>query len=830
MVSDALRIALLMPLLLLPASAVVAWPCGDIDRSGARDGADLQLLREHIAGAWPVPLDAEQQSLCLVSPYSVGCDIVQAAALGRALGGDLLLSACPLGDDDDDGVPNQDDACIDSIGIGPAVVLGCSAIDLAANPEALLDPLMREVADLINIANESAGGDPASVTLGGVAGQLGAAASSLRRGNPCQALADLNQTALALESASAVIDAWMDSDLAANPPPAVEDDVSEGEAFRNFLLSLRDHVDAAVPTAAAAATVASGMCSSVTSLQVSDVVEELDDARGRLRLRGGDWFQLAEGIDIDGALSQGAEVSISGAGFGLSSGVATAIAASHPVALVEPSCLAFRFTPVQRQRPFRIGPALKLDPQGFFSNDSSAVYLMEHGMGLAVERTCPPPPSNTAFEHHYLTVSASFLLRAGTNVVNFPLWPELTPQDEPALLPSYIDPNAPVSLTATPGIADCTRSIGPGGGLETTCTNHRSLPSTNYSVELRERGERCTLGYNDRAFVLDEHDANDWAEAQVTQVQMQAHQLPGTFRAEARPICTSGGSAPCPFLQTVLQGTSFAIQNTDFLPIHPTWGPQMIFASGMHGVARPAGVQWPRVRGSNLGLDWQFSCRPPKVARDALALCPIEPTDTYYRLPFPQGYPDWTLAQGNNSGGSNSHAQSYALDMGRGVCGDVIVAMRTGRVWALRDGRTCQNHANCSLIFEPPVCGSSCCIGPCPDNQESQCKGNWVRIRHADESYGLYHHLKSATIQVQVGQLVRRGEVVAQMGTTGPSAGVHLHTSAENPPIASDPPRLAGKGHLALFEAEAVPSGPDLTCNEPFQNEILRSTNTPPPP
>jgi hypothetical protein len=63
--------------------------------------------------------------------------------------------------------------------------------------------------------------------------------------------------------------------------------------------------------------------------------------------------------------------------------------------------------------------------------------------------------------------------------------------------------------------------------------------------------------------------------------------------------------------------------------------------------------------------------------------------------------------------------------------------------------------------------------------------------------------------------------LIGLMGTTGPASGVHLHTSAENPPIASTPPRLAGKGGLTT---------PDLTCYEPMYDDTSRSTNVPPPP
>jgi len=51
--------------------------------------------------------------------------------------------------------------------------------------------------------------------------------------------------------------------------------------------------------------------------------------------------------------------------------------------------------------------------------------------------------------------------------------------------------------------------------------------------------------------------------------------------------------------------------------------------------------------------------------------------------------------------------------------------------------------------------------------------GNWIKIRHDDGTETLYAHCR--TRLVTVGERVSQGQQIARMGTTGQSAGVHLH-------------------------------------------------------
>lgn len=53
--------------------------------------------------------------------------------------------------------------------------------------------------------------------------------------------------------------------------------------------------------------------------------------------------------------------------------------------------------------------------------------------------------------------------------------------------------------------------------------------------------------------------------------------------------------------------------------------------------------------------------------------------------------------------------------------------------------------------------------------------GNYVKLKHDDGYYTLYAHGAYQTVQVNVGDKVKRGERIMYMGNTGMSYGAHLH-------------------------------------------------------
>jgi len=65
--------------------------------------------------------------------------------------------------------------------------------------------------------------------------------------------------------------------------------------------------------------------------------------------------------------------------------------------------------------------------------------------------------------------------------------------------------------------------------------------------------------------------------------------------------------------------------------------------------------------------------------------------------------------------------------------------------------------------------------------------GNTVVIQHNQEIRTLYAHIREGGIKVSVGQAVKRGEKIAEVGSTGRSTGNHLHFTVYKNGKAVDP-------------------------------------------
>ena len=153
---------------------------------------------------------------------------------------------------------------------------------------------------------------------------------------------------------------------------------------------------------------------------------------------------------------------------------------------------------------------------------------------------------------------------------------------------------------------------------------------------------------------------------------------------------------------------------------------------------------------------------------------PTEP----YRAPFAvsqkfmvtQAYPDQVTHR--------DPASFYAVDIAMPV-GTQIYAARAGTVIDIA-----------SQFFEAT------------SDPDKVMEANLIRVLHPDGTMAIYAHLNWDSIRVRPGQIVKRGEYIADSGNTGVSSGPHLHFAIQ---------RNAGLMHESLAIEFAGPAGKPVT-------------------
>lgn len=114
--------------------------------------------------------------------------------------------------------------------------------------------------------------------------------------------------------------------------------------------------------------------------------------------------------------------------------------------------------------------------------------------------------------------------------------------------------------------------------------------------------------------------------------------------------------------------------------------------------------------------------------------------------------------EGHSFSGSNTRPENY-------YCyGNEILAPADGEVVEVKD-----------LYPDSVISGNGQA-----DCAAKDIRGNYILIRHADKEYGLLAHLKHGSVRVKPGDIVKRGQHIADCGNSGNSSEPHLHFQIQN--------------------------------------------------
>lgn len=784
----------------------------DADRDGIGNPCDADFDNDGVVG--PRDLAA------LLRAIGTGDRVKDLNGDGRVDKRDLALLLTLFGrhpgprlDSDRDGVADLEDPCPFGSTGASSDVRGCTALQLVQQPASMTGPATTQATRLMASLESADEMRPVREDLDAVIANIFRAEISVKRADVCGARAPLAEADQSLVDARNDIDLQVAQAQAAAAKPSSTNlspgaavpadsaaDVSEDDLIVPWLKYWRGQVDGLRALTQAAARAFAGVCDASSVGTVRGVVWRVRDSDRQVVLTDGRTFGLADPITLNGDVFQSRRVVLTALTFPDGNGVAKELGPDGPAAdipsanLVE--CVHLRFVPVQRLPPLSDGPFVLHDPLGYkVGND----YVVEAGMAVAVVSTCPPRPQlRRLYSVHSMKIEMSYHQSRTGIPIDFALMAaELHAGDSPVLFPADADPDLPVTLRTTGEVRTCS------GLILVTCADPVRLSQTDFRLVIRPHGGVALVAYEQTQF-----DVND--------------QIPGDFRfGHVSSFATFPGATNLSFAAegygpffdgiaetVIVNHDPFAIRNQDFYPVFQAATPLELYAEVLAGrlsdVDRAAGLRWPRVQGVRNGHDFSYSVRLPIVVRDVVNFCDESP-NSYYRLPFAQGDLNWTQGQGNHpelkSGSGPTHAGGYAYDMLAPILTPVLAA-RAGRVVQLDESHTVQ------------------CFPP------AKCDPNNLFVKHQDGSIGEYVHMFQNGVIPEVGDLVKRGEHITDVGLVGPTSGPHLHFATRTAP------KPGGVTFLAKFEAVLpVPTTPQflLTCYVPQQGDLLRSNNVPVP-
>ena len=662
--------------------------------------------------------------------------------------GALAAEAATVAKDADrDGVADRFDLCPATPAGARVVSHGCTALDIALEPQALVEAAIMKLEEQGAALSSTAAYAGAARGLEEGAAALSLAAAEMRRGEVCEA-ADLAERAVGdLETARREISGIAVTHATAAAERA-EQTGEEAELGVAMLPNLTSKV--ALDLAVQAAPFFRAACAEqVGRFRARGIVTEVRDFERKFRIGKGTLIGLAEGHYPVGPV-EGMEIEVSGVRFADGSRLATTVRGKAPKEefLKTQQCLELWIARFQKFPPYT---------ETEWSWDRYRLEGYSNGFTLDLERrqrftavddNCPGSTNS------FTSVSYSMKIDVSQGGNTWTIATNLKDGDVPVDLPSAWVNNTTGQVSATVQKTTCTIL----GGCSTT-----TLGTHTVYIFVRPTGFYATLVYDKTLF--DVGTGSSYGRAKVTGLDVSvigSGNSPSMFgRGYQAPL----NQNPDQFDDSINTGQPFAIFIFDAAFDEDMYDEEQIGYLEINefkrtGVDRPSGLIWPEVRGDRNGHSFSYSAKVPTVVRDLITDCPGS-LNSHYEMPFigtPNGLITVTKGNFDDPVSGHSGTAKYALDFS-GPSGQWVYAARQGVVFSM----DVNNSTNAS---EP----------------SASAIGNYILVRHQDYTYGLYYHLaqNSAPSDIEFGKRVLRDTHIANFG----SSKLHFEVGDQCHPVA----------------------------------------------
>jgi hypothetical protein len=737
----------------------------------------------------------------------------------------------PGGDDHDaDGVVADIDACLATPRRARVLLRGCSAVDLVLDPSVLAEPVEEAVAQaraeletLDALADETRGVD---ADLARSLEQLSTMVRQLGAGRLCLAARTARASERTLSDAtSETVEAVaaLREEMLEQPSPGPGGDADTRDVFWHGLGYRLSLVEAATRLGGQVAAALTRACDAVVGPRVfRGRLADLDDAAGLIRLgaRVGALAQQPSGDPV----GEGELVRVDGTLLADGTMIVKALRPGPPDPDGPPEVvdldlgnllpclgLALRIAPVQRFAPpifdTKASDIVLHHPGGYLFNGKLRLEaLMRLG---AVELGDCPDEAPTGEELVYGMQIVMSYTKTNGKPGSATLAEDLRAGGHPVPLQLPIDYGKDVTITATSHVRACTEEISPVIVEDpiVKCSTPTPLLTETYVAAVLPQGFfYAAAKYKSLILTgIEDGDPTSFAGASVTGFSYLSTDLAGTnpfFEAEGYLL--AGGASSKPAVKPITADDSFAVYYFDF------WSPSSQYLAV--GVDHAAGLRWPRVKGTRNGKPYWYLAQLPEIVKDALNYCGpgLGAAEwSYYRLPWPPGYPR-VVGQANFSKPTHDGSQAYAFDF-KLFNGGAIRAARGGTVIGLIEGYV--------MNVDPSVT---------EDDPSKWIPGNWLLIQHEDGTRSFYTHMQTNGVLVDVGDTVKRGDYIAIVGNTGNSSGPHLHFHVLDAGLGKDEGAAHGDPTIPIrFQTgpALLPHLSNKTCYLPQKGDVLTSNH-----